>query len=115
TLDCKQHRRVSTYTTRPLETRVKEGQFREDLFYRLNVIPIHIPPLRERRDDVMPLALHFLTESNVRSHKSIKGFTPETERLLLSYPWPGNERGLRNLLERLLILGTSHHIDTQHL
>jgi len=115
TRDIKVDLRVITATNRPLETRVKEGQFREDLFYRLNVIPIHIPPLRERRDDVMPLALHFLTESNVRSHKSIKGFTPETERLLLTYPWPGNVRELRNLIERLVILGTSDHIEPQHL
>src|SRR5947209_10350297 len=107
--------RIVAATNRPLETRVKEGQFREDLFYRLNVIPIHIPPLRERREDTMPLARHFLTESNVRSHKSIKGFTPETERLLLNYPWPGNVRELRNLIERLVILGNSESIEPQHL
>jgi len=115
TRDIKVDLRVITASNRPLELRVKEGLFREDLFYRLNVIPIHIPPLRERRDDVMPLALHFLTESNVRSHKAIKGFTPETERLIFSYPWPGNVRELRNLIERLVILGTSDHIEPQHL
>ena len=71
TRDIRVDLRVITASNRPLETRVKEGQFREDLFYRLNVIPIHIPPLRERREDTMPLARHFLTESNVRSHKSI--------------------------------------------
>ena len=115
TRDIKVDLRVITASNRPLEVRVKEGLFREDLFYRLNVIPIHIPPLRERRDDVMPLARHFLTESNVRSHKAIKGFTPETERLIFSYPWPGNVRELRNLIERLVILGTSDHIEPQHL
>ena len=115
TRDIKVDLRVITASNRPLELRVKEGLFREDLFYRLNVIPIHIPPLRERRDDVMPLARHFLTESNVRSHKAIKGFTPETERLIFSYPWPGNVRELRNLIERLVILGTSDHIEPQHL
>ena len=115
TRDIKVDLRVITASNRPLEVRVKEGLFREDLFYRLNVIPIHIPPLRERRDDVMPLARHFLTESNVRSHKAIKGFTPETERLILSYPWPGNVRELRNLIERLVILGNSDHIEPQHL
>ena len=115
TRDIKVDLRVITATNRPLETRVKEGQFREDLFYRLNVIPIHIPPLRERREDTIPLARHFLTESNVRSHKSIKGFTSETERLMLNYPWPGNVRELRNLIERLVILGTSEHIEPQHL
>ena len=115
TRDIKVDLRVITASNRPLELRVKEGLFREDLFYRLNVIPIHIPPLRERRDDVMPLARHFLTESNVRSHKSIKGFTPETERLMLTYPWPGNVRELRNLIERLVILGASDNIEPQHL
>src|SRR5437762_10971057 len=107
--------RIVAATNRPLETRVKEGQFREDLFYRLNVIPIHIPPLRERRDDIIPLARHFLTDSNVRSHKSIKAFTPEAERLMLTYAWPGNVRELRNLIERLVILGTSEHIEPAHL
>src|SRR5881409_4254131 len=115
TRDIKVDLRIIAATNRPLEARVKDGQFREDLFYRLNVIPIHIPPLRERRDDIMPLARHFLTESNVRSHKAIKGFTPETERLIFSYPWPGNVRELRNLIERLVILGNSESIEPQHL
>src|SRR2546430_2431741 len=95
TRDIKVDLRVITATNRPLETRVKEGQFREDLFYRLNVIPIHIPPLRERRDDVMPLAPHFLPESNVRSHKSVKGVTPANGRLPLTYPLPGHLRVAR--------------------
>jgi DNA-binding NtrC family response regulator len=115
TRDIKVDLRVITASNRPLEARVKEGQFREDLFYRLNVIPIVIPPLRERREDVMPLARHFLTESNVRSHKAIKGFGPETERLMVAYSWPGNVRELRNLIERLVILGTSEYIEPQHL
>src|SRR5919197_5357831 len=115
TRDIKVDLRVITASNRPLEARVKEGQFREDLFYRLNVIPIHIPPLRERREDVMPLARHFLTESNVRSHKAIKGLAPETERLMVNYSWPGNGRELRNLIEPLVILGTSEHIEPQHL
>jgi DNA-binding NtrC family response regulator len=107
--------RIVAATNRPLETRVKEGQFREDLFYRLNVIPIYIPPLRERRDDIMPLARHFLREAALRSHKAIQGFTPEAERLMLAYAWPGNVRELRNLIERLVILGTSEHIEPSHL
>jgi DNA-binding NtrC family response regulator len=107
--------RIVAATNRPLETRVKEGQFREDLFYRLNVIPIYIPPLRERRDDIMPLARHFLREAALRSHKAIQGFTPEAERLMLTYAWPGNVRELRNLIERLVILGTSEHIEPSHL
>jgi len=107
--------RIIAATNRPLEARVKEGLFREDLFYRLNVIPIHIPPVRERKDDIVPLARHFLRESAMRSHKSIKGFTPEVERLMLAYPWPGNVRELRNLIERLVILGTSEYIEPEHL
>jgi DNA-binding NtrC family response regulator len=107
--------RIIAATNRPLEVRVKEGQFREDLFYRLNVIPIVIPPLRERREDILPLARHFLRESAMRSHKSIKGFTPDAERMMLGYTWPGNVRELRNLIERLVILGTSDYIEPQHL
>jgi two-component system, NtrC family, response regulator AtoC len=115
TRDIKVDLRIIAATNRPLETRVKDGQFREDLFYRLNVIPIHIPPLRERRDDVMPLARHFVLDANTRFHKSIKGFTPEAERLMAGYQWPGNVRELRNLIERLVILGSSDFIEPQHL
>ena len=115
TRDIKVDLRIIAATNRPLETRVKEGQFREDLFYRLNVIPIHIPPLRERRDDIVPLARHFVMDANTRFHKSIKGFTPEAERLMVGYQWPGNVRELRNLIERLVILGSSEFIEPQHL
>ena len=115
TRDIKVDLRIIAATNRPLELRVKEGQFREDLSYRLNVIPVHIPPLRERKDDIVPLARNFLNDSNLRSHKTIRGFTPEAERLLLNYPWPGNVRELRNLIERLVILGTSDYIEPAHL
>jgi two-component system, NtrC family, response regulator AtoC len=115
TRDIKVDLRIIAATNRPLETRVKDGLFREDLFYRLNVIPIHIPPLRERRDDIMPLARHFVLDANTRFHKSIKGFTPEAERLMVGYQWPGNVRELRNLIERLVILGSSDFIEPQHL
>ena len=115
TRDIKVDLRIIAATNRPLEMRVKDGQFREDLFYRLNVIPIHIPPLRERRDDIMPLARHFVMDANTRFHKSIKGFTPDAERLMVGYQWPGNVRELRNLIERLVILGSSELIEPQHL
>ena len=115
TRDIKVDLRIIAATNRPLETRVKDGQFREDLFYRLNVIPIYIPPLRERREDILPLARHFVLDANTRFHKSIKGFTPEAERLMLGYQWPGNVRELRNLIERLVILGSSDFIEPQHL
>jgi len=115
TRDIRVDLRIIAATNRPLETRVKDGLFREDLFYRLNVIPILILPMRDRREDILPLARHFLNESNLRSHKALKGFTPDAERLLLSYSWPGNVRELRNLIERLVILGTSDYIEPAHL
>ncbi len=115
TRDIKVDLRIIAATNRPLEMRVKDGLFREDLFYRLNVIPIHIPPLRERRDDIVPLARHFVADANTRFHKTIKGFTPEAERLMVGYQWPGNVRELRNLIERLVILGSSDFIEPQHL
>ena len=115
TRDIKVDLRIIAATNRPLEMRVKDGLFREDLFYRLNVIPIHIPPLRERRDDIMPLARHFVIDANTRFHKAIKGFNPEAERLMLGYQWPGNVRELRNLIERLVILGSADLIEPQHL
>ena len=109
--DIKVDVRVTAATNRALDLLVKEGKFREDLFYRLNVIPITIPPLRERSEDILPLARHFLVEANRTFHKSINGLTAETERLLLGYQWPGNVRELKNLIERLVILGTSDLID----
>src|SRR5262247_1016231 len=115
TRDIKVDVRVIAATNRSLETMVRDGKFREDLFYRLNVIPITMPPLRERRDDIMPLARHFVLDANTRFHKSIKGFTPEAERLMVGYQWPGNVRELRNLIERLVILGSSDFIEPQHL
>src|SRR5437762_505515 len=100
---------------RSLETMVKESKFREDLFYRLNVIPITIPPLRERTEDILPLARHFLAEANRTFHKMVRRFAPETEVLLLGYAWPGNVRELKNLVERMVILSTSESIDVHNL
>jgi DNA-binding NtrC family response regulator len=113
--DIKVDVRVIAATNRSLEQLVKEGRFREDLFYRLNVIPIQIPPLRERRDDILSLARYFLAEANRTFHKDIKAFAPETERLMLGYGWPGNVRELRNLIERLVILGAGDVIEPHQL
>ena len=113
--DIKVDVRVIAATNRSLENQVKEGRFREDLFYRLNVIPIQIAPLRERREDIVTLARHFLAEANRTFHRSIKAFASETERLLLAYPWPGNVRELRNLIERLVILATGEVIEPHQL
>jgi len=113
--DIKVDVRVIAATNRPLEALVREGRFREDLFYRLNVIPITIAPLRERRDDIQPLAHHFLQDANRTFHKVVKGFARETEALLLGYGWPGNVRELKNLVERLVILSSSDLIEAHHL
>ena len=115
TRDIKVDVRVIAATNRSLDAMVKEGAFREDLFYRLNVIPISIPPLRERKEDILPLARHFLAEANRTFHKSVKRFAPDTEVLLLAHGWPGNVRELRNLVERLVILSTGESIDVHHM
>ena len=115
TRDIKVDVRVIAATNRSLDAMVKEGAFREDLFYRLNVIPIAIPPLRERKEDILPLARHFLAEANRTFHKLVKRFSPETEVLLLGHGWPGNVRELKNLVERLVILSTGESIDAHHL
>ena len=89
--------RVITATNRDLEADVRQGKFREDLFYRINVFPLRAPPLRERRDDILPLADHFLKGRKLR-------LAPAAERLLRAYEWPGNVRELRNAMERSAIL-----------
>ncbi len=96
--------RVIAATNRDLEALVKAGRFREDLFYRLNVIPLKIPPLRERASDIPLLAAHFLQEFCRRRKTPLKRLSPEALELLLRYPWPGNVRELENLMERLVIL-----------
>jgi two-component system, NtrC family, response regulator AtoC len=115
TRDLKVDVRVIAATNRSLAAMVREGKFREDLFYRLNVIPLTIPPLRERREDILPLARHFLSEANSTFHKAVKRLEPETESLLLGNPWPGNVRELKNLIERLVILSTGDAIEADHL
>jgi DNA-binding NtrC family response regulator len=86
---------------------VREGRFRSDLYFRLNVIPIDLPPLRQRKGDVQLLINHFLSRFNQQLKKKIKGLTPSALKLLDSYPWPGNIRELENLVERLVVLGPS--------
>jgi DNA-binding NtrC family response regulator len=92
--------RVFAATHRDLEVEVAEGRFREDLFYRLNVIPIHVPPLRQRQDDVLLLARHFLERESATSRRSLTGFDPAAQELLRAYRWPGNVRELENAVAR---------------
>jgi transcriptional regulator with GAF, ATPase, and Fis domain len=99
--------RVIAATSRNLQLAVREGKFREDLFYRLNVFPITIPPLRERRNDIPPLVWHFVNELSQRMGRSIETIHGSTMEAFKNYPWPGNVRELRNLIERFLITSTN--------
>ncbi|MCX5815030.1 MAG: sigma-54 dependent transcriptional regulator [Proteobacteria bacterium] len=96
--------RVIAATNRILEKLVKEGAFREDLYYRLNVVPIHIPPLRERRQDIPLLLNHFLEQSNRLNDAAVEGFSEEAMDILISYEYPGNVRELQNIVERNVVL-----------
>jgi len=107
--------RIIAATNADLKERVAEGRFREDLFYRLNVICLTIPPLRDRPKDIMPLATGFLAHFCRANHKRSLGFTEEAERLLMSHAWPGNVRELRNTIERAVILGGGERIDLANL
>jgi two-component system, NtrC family, response regulator AtoC len=102
--------RIITATHRDLQNETKAGRFREDLFYRLNVLPIHCPPLRERRDDIPLLIDHFVARNNSRLGTSIRGLDTETRRLLYEYAWPGNVRELENTIERAMVLSEGEQI-----
>lgn len=95
--------RVIAATNRDIRLMIDEGKFREDLYYRLNLIPIQIPPLRERKEDIETLANYFLQHFNSKYNK-IKYFSPEAIQIMLSYSWPGNIRELENIIERLIII-----------
>jgi two-component system response regulator AtoC len=96
--------RVIAASNRDLEREVREGRFRQDLFYRLAIIAIYLPALRERKEDIQPLVEFFLSHYNRKFRKSVQGLSEETRRLLLNYDWPGNVRELKNALERAMIL-----------
>ncbi|MGQ9687343.1 MAG: sigma-54-dependent transcriptional regulator [Desulfobaccales bacterium] len=107
--------RVIAATNKDLEALVKQGGFREDLYYRLNVIPIRIPPLRDRTSDIPLLVNHFLEEFSRKKKKPIKRLSPQAMELLLRYPWPGNVRELENLMERLVILTEGNVVEVADL
>ena len=107
--------RVVAATNKNLEEEIERGNFREDLFYRLNVIPFHVPPLRDRREDIPLLAAYFLREFTTAYGRKPKELTPEAYRLLQDYHWPGNVRELRNLIERIVILNPQVRVDARHI
>jgi DNA-binding NtrC family response regulator len=99
-------------TNRDLSQAIKDGSFRGDLFYRLNVVSLHIPPLRERKEDIPLLVKHFLEKYNTRIHKQnqIRGVSPEALEVFLHHDWPGNVRELENTVERLVVLSTGPYL-----
>jgi two-component system, NtrC family, nitrogen regulation response regulator NtrX len=107
--------RVVASTNKNLEEEIERGNFREDLFYRLNVIPFHVPPLRERTEDVRLLSEHFLKEFTTSYGRKPKELTEEALQVLELYPWPGNVRELRNLMERIVIMNPQARIDARHI
>ena len=107
--------RIIAATNANLKQEVSEGKFREDLYYRLNVVPLYIPPLRERREDIMPLALDLLQRYNRELKKNFTGFTPAAAELMVPYSWPGNIRELKNVIERTMILAPEGDIDAGYL
>jgi DNA-binding NtrC family response regulator len=113
--DIKVDVRMIAATNQDLEGMVKRKDFREDLFYRLNVFPIHIPPLRRRREDILPMARYFLQQYNRRFGKAVAGFAEDAAAELTGYPWPGNVRELKNAVERVMILCTRDTIRAEDL
>jgi two-component system nitrogen regulation response regulator NtrX len=107
--------RVVAATNKNLEEEIARGNFREDLFYRLNVIPFFVPPLRERREDVAELAEHFLREFTTAYGRKPKELTPEAFQVLAEHHWPGNVRELKNLIERIVILNPQVRVDARHI
>jgi transcriptional regulator with PAS, ATPase and Fis domain len=107
--------RIIAATNQDLEKAIEEKRFREDLFYRINVIPIDLPPLRERKVDIPILANHFLSKFNKLKRKGVSRITPEAMEYLLKYSWPGNVRELENLIEMLVVLKEEGEIEVQDL
>jgi len=120
TIDIKVDVRIVAATNRKLEKLVHEKKFREDLYYRLNVANIYMPPLRERGEDIIKLSEFFLHEFNTAFHKNFKGLSEDTKKMFLNYNWPGNVRELRNVIERAVLMDEgeyifSHQVELGHL
>lgn len=106
--------RLIATSNRNLKEAISEKIFREDLYYRLNVVPIHLPPLRERREEILPLVHHFLHKFCCKNKQKIKTLTPAAQKKLLEYHWPGNIRELANVIERVVVLDRDPIIDVSH-
>jgi DNA-binding NtrC family response regulator len=107
--------RLIAATNKDLEKMIKEEVFREDLYYRLNIVPLYLPALKERQEDIPLLAVHFLKKYAEEMGKAIKGFTPEAMERLMRYPWPGNVRELENVIERTVVMIDDEMIRVEHL
>jgi PAS domain S-box-containing protein len=107
--------RIITATNKVLPEMISRGLFREDLFFRINVIPVHLPPLRKRKEDIPLLADHFIHRLRDKSDKDIKGLSPETLNIFMEYSWPGNVRELKSSLEYAFVLADGGHIEPRHL
>jgi DNA-binding NtrC family response regulator len=107
--------RLIAATNKDLEKMIKEETFREDLYYRLNIVPILLPPLRERQEDIPILAVHFLKKYAEEMGKTIKGITPEAMEKMIRYPWPGNVRELENVIERTVVMIDDEMVRVEHL
>jgi DNA-binding NtrC family response regulator len=107
--------RILAATNENLEDLVRKGKFREDLFYRLSVVPLHLPPLRERKEDIPYLIEHFIQKYNKRARKSITGISTEVKKALINYDWPGNIRELENTIERAVVLSKGAEIKIEDL
>ena len=115
TKDISVNLRIISATNQDLERMVQEGGFREDLYYRLKVVPLFVPPLRERREDILPLGRLFMERFARQFKKSFKQIAPAAEQMLLDYPWPGNIRELKNLFERTVLLEQGDTVEPHHL
>lgn len=107
--------RLIAATNRDLPQEVKQGRFRSDLYYRLNVVEIIVPPLRERREDIIPIAYHYLTYFSNKTARRVDGFTRQAAELMIAHSWPGNIRELKNMIERAVVLGCNATIDASDL
>jgi transcriptional regulator with PAS, ATPase and Fis domain len=107
--------RIVAATNKNLKTAMASGGFRPDLYYRLNVIPLEIPPLRERREDIPLLATYFVSKFVKKCDRRVRGISPEARACLMAYEWPGNVRELENIMERAVVLGATDRVQAEDL